>query len=198
MAFTRKFLTTLGIEEEKIEQIIIAHRETVDPIIAERDQFKKDSDNLKTVEKELETLKQSGEKDSYKVKYDALKDEHEKLKADIKNKEIKQTKEKAYLDLLKEVGISEKRQKSVLRCADLDSLKFDKDGNIEDVDNLKKSIADEWSDFIEKDGSKGANPPTPPTNNGGKKSKEEIMKIKDPVERQKAISENLSSFGYEE
>ena len=37
-----------------------------------------------------------------------------------------------------------------------------------------------------------------PDGAGGQKptTKEEIMKIKDPVERQKAISENLSLFGY--
>lgn len=194
----RSFLTAMGIDAEKVDEIINVHTEVVNEIKNERDKYKSQAEELPAVKKELETLKQSGDKDPYKVKYEALKEEHEKLKTDIKDKETRQAKETAYLNLLKEVGIAEKRMKSVLRCADLDSIKLDKDGKIEGADDLKSSIKTEWEDFIDTTGSKGASPATPPANNGGStKSKEEIMKIKDPIQRQKAISENLSSFGYE-
>ena len=38
----------MGIEEEKIDQIIEAHSETVDSLKADRDNYKKDADQLKT------------------------------------------------------------------------------------------------------------------------------------------------------
>ena len=52
MAMTRKFLKAMGIEEEKIEQIIEAHTETVNALKEERDKFKGDAEKLPTVQKE--------------------------------------------------------------------------------------------------------------------------------------------------
>ena len=40
MALTRKFLAALGIEAEKVDEIITAHAETVDALKAERDEYK--------------------------------------------------------------------------------------------------------------------------------------------------------------
>ena len=39
MALTRKMLKAMGIEEDKIEQIIEAHSETVDSLKADRDSY---------------------------------------------------------------------------------------------------------------------------------------------------------------
>ena len=41
MALTRKMLKAMGIEEEKIDQIIEAHTETVDALKADRDKLKR-------------------------------------------------------------------------------------------------------------------------------------------------------------
>ena len=43
MALTRKMLKAMGIEDEKIDQIIEAHTETVDALKVERDQYKEDA-----------------------------------------------------------------------------------------------------------------------------------------------------------
>ena len=53
MALTRKFLSALGIEEEKAEQIIAAHTETVDGLKAERDKYKEDAEKLPATQNEL-------------------------------------------------------------------------------------------------------------------------------------------------
>jgi hypothetical protein len=53
MALTRKFLKAMGIEEEKIEQIIDAHTETVNALKEERDNFKADAEKLPNVQKQL-------------------------------------------------------------------------------------------------------------------------------------------------
>ena len=50
MALTRKFLKALGIEDEKVDEIISAHTETVDALKAERDGYKADAEKLPGVQ----------------------------------------------------------------------------------------------------------------------------------------------------
>lgn len=197
MSLTRKFLTALGIEAEKIDEIINAHTETVDGLKATIAEYKADAEKLPGVQKELNDLKEANGKDPYKVKYDAIKEDFENYKKDIAAKETKATKSNAYRALLKEAGVSEKRIDAVLKVSDVDSIELDEKGAIKDSASLKKSIVDEWADFIEKSDVKGANVANPPTGNGGgtKKTKEEIYAIKDPAERQQAILDNRELFG---
>lgn len=204
MSLTRKALVAMGIDAEKIDQIIEMHTETVDAIKAERDsakdeakKFKADSERLAEVEKELGDFKaKENQPDVYKEKYTALKQEYEAYKGEITAKETKAAKSKAYRDMLKDIGISEKRLDSVMKVADLNSIELDETGAIKDVENLKASAKDEWSDFIVSSGTKGADTPTPPTNvSGNKMSKQEIMAIKDTEARQKAMLENSEVFG---
>lgn len=70
------------------------------------------------------------------------------------------------------------------------------EGKIKDADKLTESIKKEWSDFITVQQTSGAQTQTPPSNTGGKLTKEEILKIKDSTQRQKAIAENMELFGY--
>lgn len=202
MALGRKFLSAMGIEADKVDEIINAHSETVDALKEERDSYKKkaeeyDSEHSKVekLEKELEGLKDSN-KDSYKVKYEAIKEEFAEYKKGIEAEKTKGTKKEALKALLKEIGISEKRIDSVIKVTDLDSIKLDKDGKIDGVDELKKGLTEEWSDFIVKEGARGADTPKPPTGNGGgsTKTKDEILAIKDTAERQKAMLENKDLF----
>jgi hypothetical protein len=102
----------------------------------------------------------------------------------------------AYKEMLKEAGISEKRIPAVLRVADLSGVKLDEDGNIKDKDKLVESVKEEWSDFIQAKGAKGADTKTPPDNNGGTLTKDDILKIKDAGERQQKIAENHELFGF--
>ena len=193
----------MGIEAEKIDQIIEMHTETVDAIKRERDdakeeakKFKDDSEKLTSVERELNDLKaKETQPDKFKEKYDTLKQEYDTYKNEITAKETKAAKSKAYRDMLKEIGVSEKRLDSVMKVADLNSFELDENGAIKDVDELKTSAQNEWSDFIVSTGVTGAKTPTPPTNTGGKMTKEDILKIKDTSERQAAIANNLDLFG---
>ena len=204
MSLTRKALVAMGIEAEKIDQIIEMHTETVDAIKADRDaakeevkKYKADSERLSEVEKELGDLKAKADQpDAYKEKYEKVKKEYETYRGEITAKETKAAKTKAYRDMLKEVGISDKRLDSVMRVVNLDSIDLDEDGAIKNVDELKAQTKDEWSDFIESKGVAGANTPTPPSNTGGAKTKEEILNIKDTSKRQAAIAENHELFGF--
>jgi hypothetical protein len=165
MSLTRKMLKAMGIEDEKIDQIIEAHTETVDALKEQRDQYKADADKLGDVQKKLdaanEQLENAG-KDSWKVKYDALKEDYEKYKADQTAKETHGAKEKAYREILKAAGIPDKRIGAVLRVSDIDGLELDGDGKAKDVDKLTESIKTEWADFIPTTTTQGAQTATPP------------------------------------
>ena len=198
MAFTRKMLKAMGIEDEKIDQIIDAHSETVDALKADRDAYKEDAAKLAAVQKELDELKAKGD-DGYKAKYEAEKAAHDALKADIAAKETKQAKTDAYRELLKGANIDEKRIATILRAEapTIDKIELDADGKIKNAEQYTQSIKSDWADFIVTQSAKGANTATPPANGGTAttKTKEDIMKIKDAGERQKAIAENPTLFG---
>ena len=198
MAFTRKMLKAMGIEDEKIDQIIDAHSETVDALKADRDAYKEDAGKLAAVQKELDALKAKGD-DGYKAKYEAEKAAHDALKADIAAKETKKAKTDAYRELLKGANIDEKRIATILRAEapTIDKIELDADGKIKNAEQYTASIKSDWADFIVTQSAKGANTATPPANGGAAttKTKEDILKIKDAGERQKAIAENPTLFG---
>lgn len=200
MALTRKLLATMSIEEDKVDQIIEAHSDTVNALKEQIATYKTDAEKLPAVQKELDELKAAAEKsdkDAYKVKYEALKEEFDDYKEEVQAKETHAKKENAYRELLKEVGVSEKRINAVLKVSDFDSIELDGEGNVKDADKLKDGIRTEWEDFIVTTQSTGATTATPPTGNGRVyKSKDEIMSIKDTTERQKAIAENHELFGF--
>jgi len=186
--------------DKAAEDICARHSADLDSIKEERDSLKKDAETLASVQKELAELKEAtggGKKNAFEVKYNAIKEEFDEYKKDIEAKETKGKKEAAYRNLLKEVGVSEKRLDSILRVTDLESVKLNDEGKIENSADLKKSIKDEWSDFIVTSGKQGVNTPTPPAGSGKVyKTKEEIDAIKDINERHQAIAENHELFGF--
>lgn len=200
MALTRKFLSALGIDAEKIDEIINAHTETVDGLKEQLGQFKADAEKLPAVQKELDELKKAAEerdgKDPYKVKYEAIKEEFDKFKSDQAAKDAKEAKKTAFRELLKEAGVAEKRLDSVLRVSDLDGIELDNDGKIKDAGKLTENIKSEWADFIESSKETGAKTPTPPGNHGTSMSRADIYKkddrgryVLDAPARQKALAE---------
>lgn len=198
MAITRKMLKAMGIDEDKIEQILEAHTDTVDGLKAEAERLRADAGKLAGVTEELEQARKTiaeGNKESYKVKYEALKEDFDKYKGEQSAREAKAAKESAYRGLLKDVGISEKRIGSVLKVSDLDGIELDDKGAIKNAAALKKAAAEEWGDFIAKTEVHGVDVDHP-ASNGGSKTKDEIMNIKDAGERQAAMAENHELFGF--
>ena len=196
-SLSRKFLAGIGIDDDKTELIIEKHQEVRTEVKTERDEYKEKAEKLPAVEKELEDLKKatdSGKENSYKVKYEALKEEFETFKKDAEAKETQTKKETAYKHLLKQAGVSDKRIDAVLKVSDLSKLEFDEEGKVKDEDAIIKGIKSEWSDFIVTQGTKGAETATPPSGNSSStyKSKADIMKIKDTTERQAAWKDYLN------
>lgn len=200
MAFTRKFLSALGIEPDKVDEIIAAHTEVTDALKEERDKYKVEAEKLPDVENELKALKdKAAGEDPYKEKYDKLKKEHDEYVKDVEAKATTAKKENAFKEILKDIGIPEKRIETVLKVSDLSKLEFDEQGNVKDGDKMKESLKTEWADFIPRKGTEGANSPTPPANGGkGTMTKDQIRAIQDPAARQKAMLENPTLFGLPE
>lgn len=174
MSLTRKFLSAMGIEAEKIDEIIAAHSETVEALKEQRDSYKKDSDALAEVQKklsdaeeEIKTLSDETKgKADFEKKYTDLKKEYDDYKTG-KEKEAEDAKiREAYRNLLREAGVSDKRLDTILKVSDLSAVKLDSEGKIEGAEALTETIKKDWSDFIPTLGEKGADTPTPPTPSG--------------------------------
>lgn len=205
MSLTRKALLAMGVEEDKAAQICEWHSEDmtrlngeIEAAKADAEKYKADASKLKKVEKELEEYKEKADKpDAYKEKYEKLKGEFDTYKGEVEAKETKAAKTKAYKEMLKEVKISEDWLDDIVKFSDLDTIELDDDGKIKGVEELTKAVKEKYSKYIAKETTAGAQTPTPPANTGGGvKTKDEIMKIKDYDERQKAIAENHTLFGF--
>ena len=204
MAFTRKFLSAMGIEADKVDEIINAHIEVVDGLKEERDKFKEDAEKLADVEKKLakaeEKIAKNGDGETVsKEDYDKLKKEYDDYKADITAKTTRTEKENAFRELLKSAGVSEKRLNAIIKVSDIDGLELDKDGKIKNADKHTETIKTEWAEFIETTTTRGANTANPPANSGKGtgKTKEEILAIKDGAIRRQEMLNNPHLFGLE-
>lgn len=202
MALTRKMLKALSIEDEKIDQIIEAHTETTDALKSDRDKYKEEASKVADLQKEIADLtserdalqKKADENESYKEKYENEHKAFDDYKKDVDTERQNNKKAEAYKALLKKAGVSDKRIDAVMKVPF--EVELDDKGEVKDADKVVENIKSEWSDFIVTTSEKGAGTENPPANSGGKMTKEEIMKIKDTNERQKAISENHELFGY--
>lgn len=211
MALTRKYLAALGIEAEKIDEIISAHAESLEAVKADRDKYKgqvdeltekgkKDAEAVANAQKELSDLQKQVDADAKNREgkdYDKLKEEFENYKAEQEAKAVRSAKETALKELLSDMKMSDRGEKQVLKWMGVDGFELDDAGKIKDASALRKSIKDDWGDYIQTEGVKGADTPTPPGGGSGgtAKTKKEIMQIKNTKERQQAIADNPELFG---
>lgn len=198
MALTRKMLKAMGIEDEKIDQIVEAHSETVDALKEKLRKAEEDSEDLKDVQKELDELKKKTTgADDWKKKYDDEKKAFEDYKKEITGKEAAAAKEKAVRAYFEGKGIKGDNLEIAIRGAKDEISGIDLDGEkIKDAKSLDDLISGTFKGLVSKSSTSGAGTGTPPGNSGGKKTKEEIMAIKDAGERQREIALNHEMFGF--
>ena len=197
MALTRKMLKAMGVEEEKIDQIIEAHSETVDSLKADRDNYKKDADQLKSVREELDELKAKGD-DGWKEKHDKLKGDFDTYKKDVEAKETHSKKVEAFKAILKDGNFSEKGIEKAVKYADFEKMELDEDGKtIKNAPEHLKAAKEEWAEYVTTTTTTGAKTSNPPANNGTGtgKTKEEILAIKDGGLRRAEMAKNPHLFG---
>lgn len=201
MALTRKYLKTIvvgdkGLSDDQIDGIIEMHTETVDGLKEELKTAKESADKLKEVQKELDDLK-ANNGDDYKTKYEKEHSDFEAYKKSIADKETAQAKSNAVKAYFESKGITGTNLDIAMRGAteEIGGVEL-ADGKIKDTKTLDTLLSGTYKGLIVSKGNVGANTGNPPAGAGGAtKTKEDIMKIKDTAERQKAIAENHELFG---
>ncbi len=204
MSLSRKSLKAMGLTDEQIESVVEMHSETVTGLkekleVAEKsnqstEKIKSDYEKAK---QELEELKKTAaENAKYKESYEALKGEYDGYKADVETKTAKEAADKAFTKWLRDSGYSEKGAAKIVKYGGY-KPEFNKDGSIKNAEKFAESIEAEWSEYKGQTKVESARAETPPTNTGGKAkpTKDEIMKIQNTADRQRAIAENPELFG---
>ena len=181
--------------DEMENSLIALHIGVVDPLKDELNGAKAEAAKLEEVQKELDKLtaeKKDGE--DWKAKFEKEHSDFDEYKAQIEKDKATENVKSQYRSLLKESNIDERRIDSILKVTDFTKFKVDKEGKLEGTDKLAESIKNDWKDFIVSTRVKGADVETPPENNGGTMTKEQIFAIKNTQERQNAIAANLNLF----
>lgn len=196
MALTRKMLKALGIEDDKIEQIIDAHTETVDGLKEKLTAAEAGAAKLADVQKELDGLKAGGD---FKAKYEKEHKDFEDFKAGITAKETRAAKEKAVRTYLESKNITGGNLDIAIRGmnAEIDAAELDGE-KIKDTKALDELIGGTYKGLVVTSKPTGPKTSTPPANGGGGKlTKADIFKKDDhgryvmsTAERQKALAEN--------
>lgn len=195
MALTRRALKAMGIEEEKIDEIISMHTDTVDGLKADVSKYKADAEKLPGIQKQLDDLKAAGD-GGYKEKYEKEHSAFEAFKSDITAKESKAAKEKAVRAYFESKNITGANLDLAMRGCGEEMAALELDGEkIKDTKSLDALIEGTYKGLVSTTQTKGANPATPPANTGGgAMTKDQIMEIKDRAERRAAIAANLNLF----
>lgn len=158
MALTRKFLSALGIDEDKQQAIIDAHTETVEGLKNQAAQYKADAEKLAEVQAELkkaqDAVKNSGDAQKIQEAFD-------KYKADVQAKETKAAKEAAMRKLAKDAGLDEKGIERAVKYG-LASIELDEAGEVKDANDHIKALREEWPENIRAKVENNDPTPTPP------------------------------------
>lgn len=194
MALTRKLLKGMGLTDEQVDTIIEAHTDTVDGLKEQVKDYKADADKLSTVQKELDEMKAAGD-DGWEAKAKDWEKKYTDLVAENKSKETRTAKEAAVKAYYESKGITgDNLTIAMMGSGDaLEKLELDGD-KIKDAAALDALVGGAFAKLVSTTTTEGVRTQMPPKNNGGKLTREEIVKIQDPVERRAAIRDNMELF----
>ena len=183
--------------EDLENRLIALHLGVVDPLKDQLQTYKTDAEKLPAVQKELDDLK-AGDGD-YKAKYEAEAKAHKEYRQQVESEKENARNDADVLAICKEAGIvRESSLRLIVKDFDRSKIERDKDGNIANRAKLHEMVKADYADFVGTPGNQGTPPATPPTGGAGTgKTKEEILAIKDPAQRQAEMAKNLSLFGIE-
>ena len=167
-SFSRKWLDEILENEElsnkeKAQQIMTGHITITNGLMDERDTLKTQAEEqgnkAADLQKQLDGIK-GGEdfKKKYEDEHQAFEDYKAQIALDAETAKVTA----AYRKLLVDEGYSEKWRERIMKGADLSGVKLDENGNLTNLEELKKAIADEWGDVKTTVHEKGADVETPP------------------------------------
>ena len=132
----------------------------------------------------------------WKDKFTELDKDFKAFKAQVAEEKALESKKAVLREIAKDAGLSENGIAKALKYHDYSKLELDEKGAAKEKAAILKGLKEEWADYVQTTETRGANTATPPTTSGtGRKTVDEIMAIKDDVERQTAIAQNLDLFG---
>lgn len=171
MAFTRKFLKALGLEDDKIDTIMEEHTSVTDALKKERDGYKTEADKLPEVQKQLDEKQKNDDGKDYKQLYTDL------VKANEAEKE-RAGKSGAYKDLLKSAGVAEKFWPLILKAntADIDKIEFDGD-KVKDAEAMVETMKTNLSAYIPTTHVENPGVDTPPDHREASVTKEQFDRM---------------------
>ena len=164
MSLTRRALKAMGIDEEKIDEIISMHSETVDGLKADVSKYKADAEKLPSVQKQLDDLKAAGD-NGYQEKYEKEHKAFEDFKANVAAKESKAAKEKAVRAYFESKNITGANLDLAMRGCGEEMAALEMDGEkIKDTKSLDALVDGTYKGLVSTTQTKGANPANPPAN----------------------------------
>lgn len=164
--FTRDMIRSILGEahtDEIENRLIAAHLAVVDPLKDDLQRYRADAEKLPGVQKELDDLKAASANNEWETMYNNEHIAFEKYKAEVAAAAQTEKVKAAYKELLKDVGINEKRFEAILRLTDFSKMKLG-DKGLEDADKLKEAIKSDWADYIPETHEDGADVGNPPNN----------------------------------
>lgn len=178
MAITHKFLKALGISEDAAEEIISAHRETVDSIKAERDELLTKANAVDTLTAERDKLKHdledaqahSGDAGKVQAEFDAYK-------AQIETEKSNGSKLKLIRAALEKAGANPAAIDLMVNTVALDKVELNGD-TLKDVDSVVNPIKESHAALFGTPIQKGTPQVTPMS---GGKNAAPVMSLKDAL-----------------
>ena len=182
MSLSRQFLSAIGLESDKIDQVIERHSEAVEALKAQRDHAKREAESLRegaekaeSLEKQIEELKAQIPTDDWKAKYDSKNKEFEEFKAQVEAERINAQKATLYRNALKNAGVADRFLDDIMNMTDLKSVEM-RDGELVDVESINSRVKDKFSSFIETKRIEGTKVPEPPDSTPSDGANPEIVK----------------------
>lgn len=193
MALTRSMLKSMNLTDEQINAVIEEHTTAKDSLKQQIKDLEAKYADYDQIKNDFQKLSADVKKDNWKEKYDSVTKEFDDYKKEVEENHQRELKKEQYKQLLIDNNINQKQIESILEVTKFDEINLDDNNKLENVDEINEAIKNKWDGFIVKNTISGVNSEIPPSNLGGT-SKDEIMKIKDPVERQQEIANHLELF----
>lgn len=178
MSLTRKMLKALGLEDDKIEQIIEAHTEVTDALKSQLTAAQDSAESLATITTERDTLQakiadlEAKAPDAAKVQaaFDAYK-------AQVDGEKANAQKATLLADALKAAGVvRDSAVKALLKVADVSTATVS-DGKLENAESIIAALKTEYPDFFAVTGTTGTPPVNPPSAGGTGMTSEAFKKL---------------------
>lgn len=160
MALTRKYLKAMGLEDDKIDQIIEAHTEVTTAIKADADRYKADAEKLSEVQAELDSLKA--------MKDDGLQAKVDQLTAELTEEKAGRKKDRQEAAIRQELTAMGAQDVDYLlyKLGDTSEL-FDEEGQLKDKDAFAEKTKADYPNQFKAEPTKSKGTPPPPAGDRG-------------------------------